>query len=289
MHILIFGRNGQVGRELLNRHPKDCKIRSLGRSDVDLSDPTSCQEVIMAHDADIVINAAAYTAVDQAEDEESQAEMINGEAPKRMAQACARKGIPFLHLSTDYVFDGSGDAPRKPNDPIAPLNAYGRSKAAGEAAVLAAGGRFVVLRTSWVFSAHGNNFVKTMLRLGRERQQLRIVSDQIGGPTSARAIADALYGIARQMIARDSLGGFYHFSGKPDVSWADFARSIFSQAGQTVAVTDILTSDFPTKAQRPLNSRLDCSTLQRDFTIERPDWGSCLRTVIRDLDDEDKA
>jgi dTDP-4-dehydrorhamnose reductase len=188
----------------------------------------------------------------------------------------------LIHISTDYVFDGTGTTPRAPDAPTAPLGVYGTTKLAGEAAIQAANGPFSILRTSWVFSAHGANFVKTMLRLGAEREQLSVVADQIGGPTSAASIADAVLSIATSSGHKDNRG-VYHFSGAPDVSWADFAREIFKQAKLNVGVDDILTSAYPTPAKRPLNSRLDCESLLLEFGIDRPNWRKDLNNVLKEL------
>ena len=283
MRVLVFGQTGQVATELALQAGADIAMTCLGRDRADLSDPAACAAAIAASDADVVINAAAYTAVDKAEADEDLATTINGAAPGAMAQACAARAIPFLHVSTDYVFDGTGTRPWQTDDPTGPLGAYGRSKLAGEQAVRAAGGPHAILRTSWVFSAHGANFVKTMLRLGAEREKLTIVADQVGGPTSAADIAAALLTMARAFHAGHATSGTYHFSGAPDVSWADFAREIFAQAGLTCAVQDIPTSAYPTPARRPANSRMDCAALTRDFAIERPDWRISLATVLSDL------
>jgi len=277
--ILVFGHTGQVASELRAMAP----VTALARDAADLADPAACAAAIHAHRPSVVINAAAYTAVDRAETEEGLATTINGDAPGAMAQACAELGIPFVHISTDYVFPGDGTAPWCPGDPVAPLGAYGRSKLAGEEAVRAAGGVHAILRTSWVVSAHGNNFVKTMLRLGAEREGLTIVADQIGGPTPARAIAVACLVVADQLAADPAKTGTYHFSGAPDTSWADFARAIFAEAGLTCAVEDIPSSAYPTPAKRPLNSRLDCSTTEAQFGISRPDWRAGLRDILYDL------
>jgi len=283
IRLLVFGQTGQVATELARQATPDIAITCLGRDRADLSDPAACAAAIAASDADVVINAAAYTAVDRAESDEALATTVNGTAPGAMAQACAARAIPFLHVSTDYVFDGSGTRPWQPHDPTGPLGAYGRSKLAGEDAVRAAGGPHAILRTSWVFSAHGANFVKTMLRLGAERAKLTIVADQIGGPTSAADIAAALLTMARAFHAGHGTSGTYHFSGAPDVSWADFAREIFAQASLTCLVEDIPTSAYPTPARRPSNSRMDCAALTRDFAIERPDWRASLTHVLSDL------
>lgn len=275
MNILVFGKTGQVATELAGFDGVTC----LGRDMADLSDPAACAVAITSHAPAAVINAAAYTAVDRAEEEEAQARLINAEAPAAMAQACADLGIPFVHISTDYVFDGQGAVPFGTDHPTAPQNAYGRTKLAGEQAIAAIGGTYAILRTSWVFSPHGANFVKTMLRLSEMRDALSVVDDQIGGPTPAAAIAAATVSIAAQLRKDPGKSGVFHFSGSPDVSWAEFARAIFAQAGRTVSVTGIPTSDYPTPATRPLNSRLDCSATEGTFGISRPDWAAALKKV----------
>ncbi len=280
MTVLVFGRTGQVATEL--RALAD--VTALGRDAADLSDPEACAQAIRAHVPRAVINAAAYTAVDRAEEEEALATVINGAAPTAMAGACADLDIPFIHLSTDYVFSGEGKQPWAPGDATAPKNAYGRSKLVGEEGVRAAGGRFAILRTSWVFSAHGANFVKTMLRLSESHNALNIVSDQIGGPTSARAVAAACLTIAHHLAVDGTMSGTYHFSGAPEVSWHDFAVEIFAQAGRRIAVAPIPTSTYPTPAERPLNSRLDCTTTEKTFGIARPDWRSALKDVLKELE-----
>lgn len=279
MTLLVFGKTGQVAQELQRRAPE---ATFLGRAEADLSDPAACAAAIRAAAPTAVINAAAYTAVDRAEDDEAAATVINGDSPGAMARACAALGIPFVQISTDYVFDGQGTVPFAPGDPTAPLSAYGRSKLAGEQAIAGAGGPHAILRTSWVFSAHGGNFVKTMLRLAETRDRLTVVSDQIGGPTAAGPIADACLTAAAKLTEDPSLTGTYHFAGAPDVSWADFARAIFALTGAAVDVADIPTSDYPTPAQRPANSRLDCTRLAR-LGIARPDWHRDLTHVLTEL------
>ncbi|SEK11318.1 dTDP-4-dehydrorhamnose reductase [Marinovum algicola] len=281
--ILVFGKTGQVAIELQRQAPEAARLTALPRAHADLSDPAACAEAIRTLKPSVVINAAAYTAVDRAEQEEPLATRINGEAPGAMARACADLGIPLVHISTDYVFDGSGESPRNPSDPTSPSNAYGRSKLAGEEAIRASGCAHVILRTSWVFSAHGANFVKTMLRLGAERDRLTIVADQVGGPTPAAEIARACLAIADAMIADPAKSGTYHLSGAPDVSWANFAREIFTQSGLNSEVSDIPTSNFPTPAKRPLNSRMDNSSLTDTFGLPRPDWRAGLQDVLTDL------
>ena len=206
----------------------------------------------------------------------------NSDAPAAMARECAALGIPFVHISTDYVFDGAGSAPFAPDHPTAPLGAYGRSKLAGETGVRAAGGVHAILRTSWVFSAHGTNFLKTMLRLGRERASLTVVADQIGGPTPAHAIAAACLTIAQHLAEDPAKSGTYHFSGAPDASWADFAREIMARAGLACTITDIPTSAFPTPARRPANSRMNCDSLAT-FGLSRPDWKTAVTTALQEL------
>ncbi|MGR3343887.1 MAG: dTDP-4-dehydrorhamnose reductase [Paracoccaceae bacterium] len=278
MAILVFGKTGQVARELIRAR----SVTALGRDGADLADPAACGALVRSLAPDAVINAAAFTDVDEAEAQETLATVINGEAPGAMARAAAQLGIPFVHISTDYVFDGAGDAPWQPADQTGPIGAYGRSKLAGEQAVAAAGGAFAILRTSWVFSAHGTNFVKTMLRLGRERVQLRVVADQIGGPTPAAAIASAVLRMV-DGLSDGGAGGLYHFAGTPNISWAGFAREIFAQAGLRVDVQDIAVTEFPTPARRPANSRLECGDITREFRIKPPDWRDGLTAVLAQI------
>ena len=278
--ILVFGKAGQVATELQRLGG----VVALGRDQANLSCPQACVDAIRHHAPTAVINAAAYTAVDKAEDEERLAAVINGDAPTAMAKACAELGIPLIHISTDYVFDGTGQALWQPNDPTAPQNAYGRSKLAGETGIRASGTAHAILRTSWVVSAHGANFIKTMLRLSETRDALNVVADQIGGPTPAGDIAMACVQMAEQLIQDPSKSGTYHFSGTPDVSWAEFATEIFVQAGKSVSLTPIPTADYPTPASRPLNSRMDCSATEKTFGITRPEWRRGLNTILKDLE-----
>jgi dTDP-4-dehydrorhamnose reductase len=279
MKLLVFGKTGQVARELQRLRPD---ATFLGREEANLRDPAACAAAIMASDAAAIINAAAWTAVDKAETEEPAARVVNGDAPTAMAKAAAAKGLPFLHISTDYVFDGTGTRPFTPDDPTAPQNAYGRSKLAGEQGVRAANGNHLILRTSWVVSAHGANFVKTMLRLGAERDVLPVVADQIGGPTPASDIAGTLLLLAGELLDGAN-GGTYHYAGAPDVSWADFARTIMTQADLSCRIEDIPSSAYPTPARRPMNSRLDCRTLFTDFEVRRPDWRAKLQNILMEL------
>lgn len=277
MKILVFGKTGQVATEL----QRQADVIALDRTEADLSNPIACAAIIYQTDADVIINAAAYTAVDQAEANEALAMTINANAPTEMAKAAATRGIPFLHISTDYVFDGSGTTPHRPCDPTNPMNIYGRSKLVGEQGVMEAGGIYAILRTSWVFSAYGTNFVKTMLRLGNERKTLSVVNDQFGGPTPAADIAATLLQMAPEMGSENT--GIYHYSGAPDINWQDFAIEIFRQMGLLVKVSGIPTAAYPTPARRPLNSHLDCTTLENMFGISRPDWQTGLTKVLHEL------
>jgi dTDP-4-dehydrorhamnose reductase len=282
MKYLVFGKTGQVGREL-QRRGGDAVLDMRGSDAANFEDPAACAALVTATDADAVVIAAAYTAVDKAETDEARAVLVNATTPGAIARAAAARGLPVVHISTDYVFDGSGSAPFPPDHPTGPLGAYGRSKLAGEEAVRAAGGPHAILRTSWVVSAHGNNFVKTMLRLGAERDRLTIVADQIGGPTCAADIADACFAIAQHLVTHPDKSGTYHFSGGPDVSWADFAREIFARAGIACDVADIPASDYPTPARRPQNSRMDNSRTEAVFGLTRPDWRIGLRAILTEL------
>ena len=282
MKVLVFGEIGQVGQEL-QRRAGDVRLEVRGLEEADFTDPGTCAGFVTATDADAVINAVAYTAVDKAEEDEALALQINGTTPGAIARAAAARGLPMVHISTDYVFDGGGDTPFAVDHPTGPLGAYGRTKLAGEEEVRAAGGPHAIFRTSWVVSSHGNNFVKTMLRLGADRDRLTIVADQIGGPTPAADIADLCLAAARQLVADPSKTGTYHISGGPDVSWADFAREIFAQAGLTCEVADIPSSDYPTPARRPLNSRMDNSLTKAVFGLDRPGWRRGLADILNDL------
>lgn len=278
--LLVLGRSGQLAQALARLADG---ATFWGRAEADLSDPQAVAKRILALRPAAIINASAYTAVDRAEAEVEAATTLNAAAPGFIARAAADLGVPLLHVSTDYVFDGSGDQPRAEDAATAPLGVYGRTKLEGEAQVASAGGQWVVMRTSWVFSADGTNFVKTMLRLGDQRDEVAVVADQVGGPTAAARIAAALLDIARQMQADPAKSGLYHFSGAPDVSWARFARAIFDRAGLACRVREIPSSDYPTPARRPANSRLDCSRIARDFGIARPDWRADLDQVLKQL------
>lgn len=278
--ILVFGKTGQVAKELNNFKDVLC----LDRTQADLTDLKSCYKIIGQYRPSAVINAAAYTAVDRAEEEEDLANVINGEAPGIMAKACADLDIPLVHISTDYVFDGSGKTEWQESDPTNPKNTYGRSKLKGEEAIRVSGCNYVVLRTSWVISAFANNFVRTMLTLSETRDILKVVDDQIGCPTCAHDIAKASLEVARQLIDEPDKSGTYHFSGEPDISWCQFANVIFKQSGKKTIAAPILTSEYPTRAARPLNSRMNCKLIESTFKITRPNWLTGLKEILRDME-----
>ncbi|MCP4089895.1 MAG: dTDP-4-dehydrorhamnose reductase [Gammaproteobacteria bacterium] len=279
MKILVFGKSGQVATEIR----RQAEVISLGRDQVDLRDPSACAKAIADSDAEVVINAAAYTDVDGAESNEIQATIINGDSPTAMAHAAADRGIPFLHVSSDYVFDGSGHQPWLPGDRVSPLNAYGRSKVKGEVGICSSGCNYAIFRTSWIFSSFGNNFVKTMLKLSQSHDRLDIIADQFGGPTPASDVARLLL-IMSRALREGETGGMFHYSGSPDVSWADFTREIFSQTSSAVVVNEIPSADYSTVAKRPLNSRLNCCSLEEKFGITRPDWKNGLHDVIKTME-----
>ncbi len=285
MRVLAFGTTGQVARELArSATSRGIALTALGRDEADLTDAEACAAAIMAADVDAVINTAAHTAVDRAESEPDLAHAINAAAPGAMARAAAARGLPFVHVSTDYVFNGKPGKPWREDDAPAPLSVYGASKLAGEQAITDAGGTSAILRTAWVFSAHGGNFVKTMLRLGAERTHLRIVDDQRGGPTAAADIAEALLTMADALAAGRGTTGVFHFAGAPTVSWADFAEAIFAaRGGPAPSVERIPSSAYPVPAERPKNSALDCTRIREAYGIGQPDWRPRLLEVIGEL------
>lgn len=278
--ILVFGETGQLATAL----GADPEVRRIGRAVADLRDPQACAALIETCGARAVINAAAYTQVDQAESARDLAHRVNAETPAAMARAAAARGLPFVHVSTDYVFDGCGARPWREDDPTAPATAYGQSKLAGETAIRAAGGVFSILRTAWVFSATGQNFLKTMLRLSEAHSCLRIVDDQIGGPTPADDLARACLHLARHVTPKTV--GIYHYSGGPPTSWADFAAEIFRQSGRTVAIERIASAEYPTPAPRPLNSVLDCRKIATVFGLAQPDWRDAIHPILTQLKDQ---
>jgi dTDP-4-dehydrorhamnose reductase len=280
-HLLILGAQGQVGNALAARaRAAGLSFDALTRADCDITDPAAVARAVAS--GRCVVNCAAYTAVDRAEAEAAAAHAVNAAGAGNVAAACAQAGVPLVHLSTDYVFDGESRAPMREDDPPRPLSVYGRSKLAGEVAVRDLHRAHIVLRTSWVFSAHGQNFVKTMMRLAQAQSPLRVVDDQVGGPTAADDIAQAILDVVA-IVSRPGFAGWgtYHFSGAPPVSWCAFARAILANRG--VEVVPIVTADYPRPARRPMNSVLDCSRIFRVFAIEQPDWRAALGNVLETL------
>lgn len=286
--ILVVGAGGQVGCELMRRAPATHRpLAGLTRAELDITDGDRVRRITAELRPALIINAAAYTAVDKAESEPGRAYAVNRDGPANLAAACAGLDIPLIHVSTDYVFDGSKVGAYVETDPVAPAGVYGASKAAGEALVRERLGRHVILRTAWVFGRDGANFVKTMLRLAAERPELRVVDDQRGGPTPAGAVADALLALAARLDDGAQSWGTYHYCGTPATSWCGFARAIVAAAathrGETVPVIPIRTADYPTPARRPANSVLDCAKIARDFGIGQPDWRPALVQCVADL------
>ncbi len=284
MRILITGKNGQVGTELSRLYHSRSDVVLAGRDECDLSREQSIRDVVGRVRPTVIINAAAYTAVDQAEKEPELCFTINADAPGVLAQEAARLDALLIHYSTDYVFDGEKSGPYLERDPINPINVYGASKAAGEAAIAEAGGHYLVLRTSWVYGAHGKNFLRTMLRLGAERSELRVVDDQVGAPTSAAAIAAATARLLEQceQNAQDIVPGLYHMTAAGSTSWCGFARAIFgaSALGNKPRVQPIPSSDYPTPARRPANSVLANDKFAHIFGFRLPDWQQQLDEVL---------
>lgn len=290
--LLVTGKNGQVGWELQRSLQCLGTVIAVDRAQFDLAHPGRLGAQLDELAPDVIVNAAAYTAVDKAESEELLATRINGESPGVMAAWAARRGALILHYSTDYVFDGSGASPWQPTDTPAPLSAYGRSKLAGEVAVAAAGGDHLILRTSWVFASRGSNFLLTMLRLAEEREELRVVDDQWGAPTSARLIADVTAQLIAQSLVERREAAFRseitHLTAAGATTWHAFAAAILDaakKAGRPIRAKSLVaipSSAYPTPARRPINSRLDCSTLNQRFGLALPGWQHGLQLCIEE-------
>ena len=288
MRLAIIGAKGQVGWELQRRAPAlGHEALAWDVAELDITQAAAVDQALTASGADVVINAAAYTAVDRAEQEPEQAFAVNRDGPSHLAAACAQLHIPLLHISTDYVFDGSKPGPYTEDDPASPLGVYGQSKWAGDQAVQRVLPRHLILRVSWVFGLEGNNFVKTILRLAREREALRVVADQHGCPTYAGAIADTLLHLAGRLteIEGGNLWGTYHYCGAPATTWHGFASAIVEQARRyeplkVDQITAITTADYPTPAARPANSVLDCSRLTDRLGIRPTAWPTDLATLL---------
>lgn len=291
MRIVVTGKHGQLVRSLMERAAAfDADIIALGRPELDLTDAAARIELIKAAQPDLIISAAAYTAVDKAEDEPELAFAVNAEGPRVLAEAAAVIGVPVIQISTDYVFDGTKPAPWIETDEPAPIGAYGASKLAGERAVLAASPRNLVVRIGWLYSPFGANFAKTILRLAGERDVLRVVADQVGGPSAASDVADGLLTVARNVLAepeRDELRGVFHMGPGGEAAWADFAGEICdwlgARTGRSIVVERIGTEDYPTRARRPANSRLDSSRLARVHGFSMPPWRASVAPVLERL------
>jgi dTDP-4-dehydrorhamnose reductase len=290
MRLIVTGTRGQVVTALRERGPlHGVEVVALGRPALDLADPEAVARAFEGVAGDAIVNAAAYTAVDKAESEPELAMRINGEGAGAVARVAAARGLPLLHISTDYVFDGGLERPRREDDPIGPLGVYGRSKLAGEQAVLSECPSAAVFRTAWVYAPFGANFLRTMLRLGETREEISVVADQRGAPTYALDIADALIAAARRRLnaAAAAQAGVFHLTGGGEASWADFAESIFAEAERhgrkPVRVNRIATADYPTPAKRPANSRLDNSKLARIYGLTLPDWRVSTRACVARL------
>ncbi len=286
--LLVFGSSGQLASELsLQTMPTGWRLRQLSRQDLDLRNFREVRGIITDAAPIAVINAAAYTAVDKAEQNRQEARIINAEAPIAMAEACAKLGIPFLHVSTDYVFSGDKAGAYREEDEVGPLGVYGASKLEGEEGVRRVWANHVILRTSWVFSRHGANFIKTMLRLTKERDEVRVVADQRGGPTCAADIAETLVSLANQLTKRPEGFGTFHYSGVPSTTWYGFAKAIFASLARrgyhVPRLVAITTEQYPTPAHRPANSVLDCSKLAAAHGILQPSWPEALESCLSSL------
>ena len=288
--ILVAGKTGQLARSLAEEAVlRGVALIAMERPQLDLTDPGSVERAVAATAPRAVINAAAYTAVDQAEAEPALAFALNRDGAARLAAAAAQRGVPFIHVSTDYVFDGRKDAPYREDDVPSPLGVYGRSKLAGERAVRATCPAGVILRTSWLYGRFGRNFVTTMLQLARTRELARVVDDQHGAPTAARDLARAILDLTERMIGADTQGraGIYHVAAQGETTWHGFAAAIFSgwaRRGRRVPQLEpITTADYPTAARRPSNSRLDCSKIERAFGLRLPAWQDSLESCLDEI------
>jgi dTDP-4-dehydrorhamnose reductase len=284
MRTMIFGKTGQVAGELASiTWPEGASVVQLARADCDIADPGAVSRAVHRIRPDAVVNAAAYTAVDRAESEPDLAQHLNRDAPAAMARACADVGAFLIHLSSDYVFNGLKRGAYAEDDAVAPLSVYGRTKSEGETAVRNGIERHVIVRTSWVFASHGNNFVRTMLRLAAERKEIRVVNDQRGTPTAARDIASAIASIVASIAQGRSAWGTFHFASSEATTWHDFARAILDGSGLRANLIAIKTSDYETAACRPMNSVLDCGRIAREYGIGQPVWRQALATVLAEL------
>ncbi|MEO4015006.1 dTDP-4-dehydrorhamnose reductase [Pseudomonas rossensis] len=294
MKILLLGKNGQVGWELQRSLAPLGELIALDRHAVDglcgdLSDLDALRATIREVKPDVIVNAAAYTAVDKAESETELADRVNGQASQVMAEEATTLGAWLIHYSTDYVFSGQGSAPWQESDAVAPVNHYGASKLAGELAITASGCKHLIFRTSWVYGARGNNFAKTMLRLAKDRETLSVIADQVGAPTGADLIADVTALAIQQVLQRPELSGLYHLAASGEVSWHGYASHVigFAQTNgeqlSVTAVNPIATAAYPTPARRPLNSRLNTQKLRDNFSLHLPDWQGGVTRMLREV------
>jgi dTDP-4-dehydrorhamnose reductase len=294
MRIAVTGKSGQVTSALQALNAGAIEVIAIGRPELDLLEPSTVRETIAKLKPDVVVSSAAYTAVDKAESDEAAAFAINRDGARAIAAAAAELSLPVIHLSTDYVFDGDKPESYVESDPVGPVSVYGRSKLEGEYAVAAANENHVILRTAWVYSTFGHNFVKTMLRLAETREELSVVSDQLGCPTSANDIAEAIVKIAGRLASDSSpdLRGVFHLAGNGETSWAGFARYVMSvleeKTGRRVTVKDIATADYPTAAKRPANSRLCCDKFKGLYGVSMPEWRMSARDAVTKLLEEPK-
>lgn len=286
-NILVIGRSGQLASELALAAPANA-LRACGRDTLDLTALEALPDRLRELAPDAIINAAAYTAVDKAESEPDAAMLLNRDGPGVLASVCADLQIPLVHISSDYVFDGANASPYVEADPTSPTSVYGHSKLEGEQRILAAGGRAAILRTSWVYSAFGANFLKTMLRVAATRDEISVVDDQIGRPTWARDLAEACLEVTRRLgNGDDSATGVFHYSGAGDATWADFACHIFETAKRlgypTAAVSRITSAEYPTPVKRPANSRLDTTKFENVFNLKPRDWREACELCMKQL------
>lgn len=291
MRIVIAGASGQVARALMERGAAaGLDVAAYGRPQLDLTDAACVDQFWREHKGDVLINAAAYTAVDQAEDDAAAAYAVNAQGAGWLATAAARTDTPIIQLSTDYVFDGSKAAPYDEEDTPAPLGVYGRTKLEGEQAVALANARHVILRTAWVYSPFGKNFVKTMLRLASERDEVGVVDDQYGCPTAAFDIADGVIAVARRLMEGDGCYGVFHMAGHGQASWADLAQAVFEASaglgGPTARLRRIMSADYPTPSARPKNSRLCCARLLSTYGVSLPDWRASVHACVERINQE---
>ena len=279
MKILVLGKNGQVARELNNFS----NIISLGSEKINFFDLQNCEKEILKTNPDIIINTAAYTNVEEAEIKKEKAMILNCDAPGLIAKIAEDKKIPFIHLSTDYVFGDNGEVPLKETDKTKPLGVYGLSKLLGEEKIQNTNAQYLILRTSWIFSKYKNNFLDTMIDLSKKKTNIKIVADQVGSPTEASDIAKICIFLSNILVKNKDIKEIYHYSGFPYVSWADFARKIFDITNSKIIVENISTSEYSSRVKRPLNSRLDCNRIKKEFNVDQPLWEKSLEKVLREL------